>query len=92
MKHDIRSKISAFLKSEEGRVGAKSPLTLGVASASLLLAQTMVTPSAQAHLECYPLSGHCAEDEYCHIWCDGTWNNIGSCFGTWHSHCRPLNP
>ena len=91
MKNNIRSKISDFLKSEDGRVGAKSPLALGVASASLLLAQAMVTPSAQAHLECYPLLGDCAEDEYCHIWCEGTWR-LGTCFGTVHSHCRPLNP
>ena len=59
MKHNIRDKISEFLKSEEGRVGAKSPLALGVASASVLLTQMMVTPSAQAHLECYP--GSCPE-------------------------------
>ena len=89
MKNNIRSKISKFLKSEEGRVGAKSPLTLGVASASLLLAQAMVTPSAQAHLECIP--GGCAEDEFCVLWCDGTWS-IGTCIGTWHSHCSALDP
>jgi len=91
MKRNIRTKISDFLKSEEGRVGAKSPLALGVASASVLLAQTMVTPSAQAHLECIPWAGHCAEDEYCHIWCEGTWD-LGTCIGTAHSHCEPLNP
>ena len=89
MKNNIRSKISDFLKSEDGRVGAKSPLALGVASASVLLAQTMVTPSAHAHMECYP--GDCAEDEYCAFRCDGTWNNIGTCYGTWHSHCQPLD-
>lgn len=89
MKHNIRSKISDFLKSEEGRVGAKSPLALGVASASVLLAQMMVTPSAQAHLECIPLSDDCAEDEYCHIWCEGTWS-IGTCIGEEHSQCEPL--
>ena len=52
-KNNIRSKISQFLKSEEGRVGVKSPLALGVASASVLLAQAMVTPSAQAHMDVY---------------------------------------
>ena len=91
MKNNIRSKISDFLKSEEGRVGAKSPLALGVASASVLLAQMMVTPSAQADWECYPWADDCAEDEYCAVWCDGTWN-LGTCYGTWHSHCMPLNP
>ena len=91
MKNNIRSKISDFLKSEEGRVGAKSPLALGVASASVLLAQMMVAPSAQAHMKCLPLGDHCAEDEYCAIWCDGTWS-LGTCYGTMHSHCAPLNP
>ena len=90
MKHNVRSKISDFLKSEEGHVGAKSPLALGVASASLLLTQMMVTPSAQADFECYPLAGDCAEDEYCYVWCDGTWD-LGSCSGTPHSYCRPLD-
>ena len=88
MKHNIRDKISEFLKSEEGRVGAKSPLALGVASASLLLAQMMVTPSAQAHAECYP--GSCPKGEYCAFQCDGTWR-LGSCRGTFHSHCEPLD-
>lgn len=90
MKHNIRSKISDFLKSEEGRVGAKSPLTLGVASASLLLAQVMVTPSAQAHMECYPGAGDCSENEYCAFNCMGTWY-YGACIGTLHSHCESLD-
>ena len=54
MKNNIRSKISDFLKSEEGRVGVKSPLALGVASASVLLAQAIVTSPVQAHLKVYP--------------------------------------
>ena len=87
MKHNIRSKISDFLKSEEGRVGAKSPLALGVASASLLLVQAMVTPSAQAHAECS--AGSCPEGEYCAYRCDGTWS-LGTCRGTLHKHCEPL--
>ena len=91
MKNNIRSKISEFLKSEDGRVGAKSPLALGVASASLLLAQAMVTPSAQAHMKCYPWADDCAEGEFCVVWCEGTWN-LGTCMGTWHSHCEPLDP
>ena len=52
MKNNIRSKISDFLKSEEGRVGVKSPLALGIASASVLLAQAIVTSPVQAHLKC----------------------------------------
>ena len=88
MKNNIRGKISQFLKSEDGHVGVKSPLALGVASASLLLAQMMVTPSAQAHLECYS-SADCSEGEYCVFWCDGTWS-LGTCWGTAHSHCSSL--
>ena len=88
MKHNIRSKISDFLKSEEGRVGAKSPLAFGVASASLLLAQAMVTSSAQAHTECSSKGG-CPEGKDCVYRCEGTWR-LGSCLGTLHSHCEPI--
>lgn len=88
MKKNIRGKISDFLTSEEGRVGVKSPLALGAASTSLLLAHVIVTPSAQAHMECDP--GDCPEGQYCHFWCDGTWD-LYTCVGTFHSHCRPLN-
>ena len=88
MKKNIRSKISDFLKSEDGRVGAKSPLALGAASASVLLLQAMVTPSAQGHWECYPWLDDCAEGEYCMVWCDGTWN-LGTCIGTFLSQCEP---
>ena len=62
MKNTVRSKISDFLKSEEGHVGVKSPLALGAASASLLLAQAIVTPSAHAHWECYS-NDDCPEGE-----------------------------
>ena len=88
MKNTVRSKISAFLTSEEGRIGVKSPLALGAASASLLLAQAIVTPSAQAHFECYG-NHDCPEGEYCAIWCDGTLKGH-TCFGRWHSHCDSL--
>ena len=86
MKNNIRSRIRHFLKSEEGRVGVKSPLALGVASASVLLAQAIVTPPVQAHLECIPGGSDCAEDEYCMVWCD-EWS-AGSCIGRWHSQCE----
>ena len=87
MKNNIRGKISNFLTSEEGHVGVKSPLALGAASASLLLAHAIVSPSAQACWECLP--GGCPEGEYCDIWCDGTLNSH-TCIGTWHSHCESL--
>ena len=88
MKNNVRSKIKDFLKSEDGRVGAKSPLALGVASASVLLAQAVVTTPAQAHMECVPDSNDCGEGAYCAVWCD-EWS-LGSCIGEWHSQCEAL--
>ena len=87
MKHNVRSKISDFLKSEDGRIGAKSPLALGVASASLLLAHAIVTPSAQAHFECYK-HDDCSAGEFCLFWCK-KWS-LGTC-QDWHSHCKSLD-
>lgn len=87
MKKNIHSKISEFLKSEVGRVGAKSPLALGVASVSILLAQAMVPSSAQAHTECSSKGG-CPEGKNCVYRCDGTWY-LDTCRGTLHSHCEP---
>ena len=49
MKTNLRGKIREFMQSEEGKVGVKSPLTLGVAAGSILLAQAIVgTPQAEA--------------------------------------------
>ena len=83
MKNNVRSKISGFLKSEEGRVGVKSPLTVGVASAGLLLAHAMVSPSVQAQMECYQ-DADCAEGENCSFWCGQL--SDGTCI-EWHSDC-----
>ena len=45
---NLKSKVRDFLNSEEGRVGVKAPLAVGVATSGLLLAQTTVsTPDAQ---------------------------------------------
>ena len=49
MKKNLRDKISAFIASEEGRVSVKAPLTIGVATGSMLLATAIVgTPHADA--------------------------------------------
>ena len=88
MKKNIRSKISDFLKSEEGRVGVKSPLALGITSASVLLAQAVVMPPAQAHLTCTPGGDDCGEDAFCAVWCD-EWCGA-TCIGEWHSQCEAL--
>ena len=51
MKNNLRGKIRAFVQSEEGKVGIKSPLTLGIATGSVLLAQAIIgTPDAAAGL------------------------------------------
>ena len=89
MKNSIRGRISEFLKSEEGRVGAKSPLALGVASASVLLAQAMVTPSAEAHAVCLQ-NDDCPEGYECAYMCEGEWR-LGTCRGTLHTHCDPID-
>ena len=60
MKKNLRGKIREFIQSEEGKVGVKSPLTIGVAAGSILLAQTVVgTPQAEA---C-----PCVEDDDCEL-------------------------
>ncbi len=49
MKKNLRGKIREFVQSEEGKVGVKSPLTLGAAVGSVLLAQAIIgTPQAEA--------------------------------------------
>ena len=45
---EIPSKIRAFIASEEGKVGVKGPLTLGVATGGALLAQAIMMPDAAA--------------------------------------------
>ena len=42
MTNNLRGKIHDFLTSEEGKVGVKTPLTLGVATGSVLLANAIV--------------------------------------------------
>ena len=71
MKSNLRGKIRNFIKSEEGRVGLKGPLTLGVATGGVLLAQAiMVTPDAEA----WPCGRNqpCPEGYHCPV-------GVGSC-------------
>ena len=64
MKNNLRGKIREFVQSEEGKVGIKSPLTLGVATGSVLLAQAIIgTPDADAGLCNGP--GQCMEPKAC---------------------------
>ena len=46
MKKNLRGKIREYIQSEKGKVGAKSPLTLGIATGGVLLAQTVIGPSS----------------------------------------------
>ena len=83
MKTNLRGRIREFVQSEEGKVGIKSPLALGVATGSILLAQAIIgtTPA----LACIA-DNECRADEACHgaVWfCDG--NDVcrwipGSCY------------
>ena len=74
MKNNIRGKIKRFLESEDGRVSTKAPLALGIATGSVLLAQTILPSTAQAE-EVWDVSNvtcvwnwECADDEVCALW------------------------
>ena len=88
MKNNIRSKIKRFLESEDGRVSAKAPLALGVATGSVLLAQVMLPSPAQAGFECL-YSSDCDPGEACDYTCSDI-IRAGSCLGTWSSKCVDL--
>lgn len=68
MKKNLRGKIREFIASEEGKVGVKGPLTLGIATGSALLAQAIIGTSAEArtcvnHADCGK-NGLCVEKCY----------------------------
>ena len=67
MKNNLRGKIREFLASEDGKVGIKAPLTLGIASGSLLLAQMVLPSPADAYNECWS-AADCKEGESCNFW------------------------
>ncbi len=85
MKKNLRGKIREYIASEDGKVGVKSPLTLGVAAGGLLLAHAIVgTPKAEA--------GWCHSQSECDNFgsttyvCSGPWILID---GTWTGTCIP---
>ena len=45
MKTNVQKRIQTFLTSEEGKVGIKAPLTLGIATGSILMAQAIIGPT-----------------------------------------------
>lgn len=85
MKKNIRSKISDFLTSEEGRVSTKAPLALGIATGSVLLAQAMLPSAANAHVTCTEHE-ECEAWEVCAKWCEGVWS-VDTCIGVLHTNC-----
>ena len=87
MKTNLRDKFRDFLASEEGHVGAKAPLALGVATGSLLLVQAMLPASTQAHMECQH-DGHCDPGEVCVKWQEERWSaGANDWVLEWHSAC-----
>ena len=85
MNAKIRGRIKYFLKSEGGRVSLKTPLALGVASGSLLVAQAVLFPSVYSSNECYSDSD-CDTGKACERVCKGMLVN-GMCYGTWEKKC-----
>lgn len=79
MNAKIRDRIKHFLTSKAGRVGLKTPLALGVAGGSLLVAQAVFSPSAYSSHECYGDSD-CDTGEACEPVCSGLELN-GICYG-----------
>ena len=71
MKSNLRGKIREFIESEEGKVGVKSPLTLGLATGSVLFAHTVIAPNPAAAWQC----DHGQDCDWPHI-C-----SVGTCVG-----------
>ena len=89
MKSNLRDKFRDFLQSEEGRVGVKAPLAIGIAGGSLLLAQAILPSSTQAHgnhqAGCPACSGgQVCELEYLLQWSPGCGCQISL---GWHASC-----
>ena len=79
MKSNLRDRFREFLASEEGRVGVKAPLALGIAGGSVLLAQAI--PASAGRWEC-PCLGH----EKCVAICV-EWSVDAGCIGGWDFVC-----
>jgi len=87
MKNNLRNKFRDFLASEEGRIGVKTPLAVGIAGGSLLLAQAMLPADVQAHMECQN-NCDCNAGETCVIWEELEWSpGLGEWILVKHSEC-----
>ena len=85
MKKNLRGKIREYIQSEEGKVGVKSPLTLGVTAGGLLLAHVIGTSEAEPGW-CYTEGATCGVYGSATYICDGPWISID---GTWTGTCIP---
>ena len=74
---NIKSQIRDFLASEDGRVGVKAPLAVGIAAGGLLLAQAMVTTPEAVAQGC-TVNADCPGAQQCVERCE--WD---PCWG-WH--------
>lgn len=61
---NLKSKIRDFLNSEEGRVGVKTPLALGVTTGGLMLAQAIISTPVNADQVCID-NDNCGDNERC---------------------------
>ncbi len=52
MKNNLRGKIREFLASEDGKVSVKAPLTLGVVTGGIFLAQAIIGPTSATACPC----------------------------------------
>ena len=86
MKNNLRGRFRDFLASEEGRVGAKAPLAVGIAGGSLLLAQAMLPTDAQAHMECQD-HDDCSPGELCLKGEEWQWSPLMGWILVPHSEC-----
>ena len=87
MRTNLRGKIREFIESEEGKVGVKSPLTLGATVGGVLLAQaivgTMTAESAHAWQCRKGVDDDCRSGETCSgpfSWDEERQALIGTCY------------
>ena len=76
----LRERFVEFINSEEGRVGVKTSLSLGLVGGGILLMQTMflAAAAAEVHFVCFS-HDECLDDQHCRFWQDSQ--------GYYHSDC-----
>ena len=74
----LRERFVEFINSEEGKVGVKTSLSLGLVGGGVLLMQTVFPAAAEEHFLCFS-DDDCANDESCRFWQDDQ--------GEYHSDC-----